>query len=211
MYIDILNLEIEDSTYVRMKKYLEILMFWQKSLNLISKDTIADAWQRHFLDSLQLLPVIKSIEESHNWQDKPLNIFDLGSGAGFPGLVLAIVDTKNQYYLIESNSKKTAFLAEVVRVVGLNNVVIINQRIKDFATQNIKADIITSRGLTKLDSLVVSLRLLGEVDSVGLFLKGQNYQQEIEDLKDKNQDLNLKISTKPSLINNDSRIIVVNS
>ncbi|MCL2567062.1 MAG: 16S rRNA (guanine(527)-N(7))-methyltransferase RsmG [Alphaproteobacteria bacterium] len=209
MYIDVLNLDVDDSTHKKLEKYLEILLFWQKSLNLISNDTIAEAWQRHFLDSLQLIKEIKLIEESYNWQNKPLSIFDLGSGAGFPGLVLAIADIKNKYYLIESNSKKTSFLAEVVRVLELDNVIIINKRIKDFTTQNIKADIITSRGLTKLDSLIDSAKLLGKHNSIGVFLKGKSYMQEITDLKVKNQESNLKISVKPSLINNEGRIIII--
>ncbi|MDR0484887.1 MAG: 16S rRNA (guanine(527)-N(7))-methyltransferase RsmG [Alphaproteobacteria bacterium] len=229
MYIDILDLEVEDFLYKKLEKYLEILLFWQRSLNLISNDTITNAWQRHFYDSLQLIKEIKAVEESkketlprdntQNISSESLNVFDLGSGAGFPGLVLAVIDTKNKYYLIESNSKKTAFLSEIVRVLELKNVIVVNKRIEDFSKENIKADIILSRGLTKLDSLVDSARMFSKQDSVCIFLKGQNYLQEIDGLNSKNkslvnqisanQECNLKVSVKQSLTNHDSKIIIV--
>lgn len=209
MYIDVLNLEIENSQQEKLDKYLEILLFWQKSINLISNDTINDVKLRHFYDSLQLLKHLRNIEEENNYVNQPINIFDLGSGAGFPGLVLAVVDPKNKYYLIESNSKKASFLLEIIRSLSLENVVVLNKRIEDLYNSEIKANVITSRGLTKLNGLVESSIKLGSNDVTCLFLKGKNYQEEINDLLSINKKNNFDISTFESLTNKDSRIIII--
>lgn len=209
MYIDILDLEIEDSQQLKLNKYLEKLLFWQKSINLISNETIEDAKLRHFYDSLQLLKHLRNLEVEKGWTDKSINIFDLGSGAGFPSLVLAIVDSKNQYYLIESNSKKSSFLLEIVRSLELKNVVVVNKRIEDFCNNEIKANIVISRGLTKLVGLVEASKNLGFHDVICMFLKGESYMQEIEDLLSKSVKASLDIHTFDSLTNKDSRIIII--
>ncbi len=209
MYIDILDLEIEDSQQLKLNKYLEKLLFWQKSINLISNETIEDAKLRHFYDSLQLLKHLRNLEVEKGWTDKSINIFDLGSGAGFPSLVLAIVDSKNQYYLIESNSKKSSFLLEIVRSLELKNVVVVNKRIEDFYNNEIKANIVISRGLTKLVGLVEASKNLGFHDVICMFLKGESYMQEIEDLLSKSVKSSLDIHTFDSLTNKDSRIIII--
>jgi 16S rRNA (guanine527-N7)-methyltransferase len=209
MYIDILDLEIEDSQQLKLNKYLDTLLFWQKSINLISNDTIKDAKLRHFYDSLQLLKHLRNLEVEKGWSDKSINIFDLGSGAGFPSLVLAIFDSKNQYYLIESNSKKASFLLEIVRSLELTNVVVVNKRIEDFYNNGIKANIVISRGLTKLVGLVEASKNLGFHDVICMFLKGESYMQEIDDLLSKNTKSSLDISTFESLTNKDSRIIII--
>lgn len=209
MYIDILDLEIEDSQQLKLNKYLEKLLFWQKSINLISNETIEDAKLRHFYDSLQLLKHLRNLEVEKGWTDKSINIFDLGSGAGFPSLVLAIVDSKNQYYLIESNSKKSSFLLEIVRSLELKNVVVVNKRIEDFYNNEIKANIVISRGLTKLVGLVEASKNLGFHDVICMFLKGESYMQEIEDLLSKSVKASLDIHTFDSLTNKDSRIIII--
>ncbi len=209
MSIDVINLGIEDSLKEKLDKYLEILIFWQKSINLISNDTIDDAMIRHFYDSLQILKYVKSIEQENNWDKESINIFDLGSGAGFPGLVLAIADPKNKYYLIESNSKKTSFLLEIIRNLSLNNVIVINERLETFANDTIKAKLIISRGLMKLSNLIESSQELGVDNFVGIFLKGKNYQQEIDDVLSNNKEAKLEIHTKNSLTSNDSKIIIV--
>ena len=209
MYIDILDLEIEDSQHLQLEKYLDTLLFWQKSINLISNDTIEDAKLRHFYDSLQLLKPLRELEKEKNWDNKSINVFDLGSGAGFPALVLAIVDPKNQYYLIESNSKKSSFLLEIIRSLSLKNVTVINKRIEDFYNSEIKANLVTSRGLTKLTGLVEASIKLGSNDVSCMFLKGKTYQEEIKDLLAEKPEFNLDITTIESLTNKDSRIIII--
>ena len=80
--------------------FQKTLFKWQKSINLISKNTIKNTWERHFLDSAQLYKFVRGIEG---------NIIDFGSGAGFPGLVLAIMGKKN-IHLVEADYKKCVFL-----------------------------------------------------------------------------------------------------
>ncbi|HRW29126.1 MAG TPA: 16S rRNA (guanine(527)-N(7))-methyltransferase RsmG [Emcibacteraceae bacterium] len=91
--------------------YSEMLSKWQKSINLVSNSTISDMWRRHFYDSAQLLSLIEKKSE-------PLKILDIGSGAGFPGLVLSILGA-GEVHLVESVGKKCAFMNQVIQKTNL--------------------------------------------------------------------------------------------
>src|SRR6202046_1394945 len=99
-------IEVPRETFGRLQDYVNLLKKWQAKINLISNSTILDVWKRHIIDSGQLM---KYLSESEN-------VIDLGSGAGFPGMVLAILGIKNMT-LVESDSRKVAFLKEVARTV----------------------------------------------------------------------------------------------
>ena len=90
------NIFVSRETFEKFHIYHNTLIKWQKSINLISKNSIKNIWERHFLDSAQLYTHVKGVTG---------NIFDFGSGAGFPGLVLAIMGRKN-IHLVESDHKK---------------------------------------------------------------------------------------------------------
>ena len=100
---------VSRETRALLEQYQALLLKWQEKINLISPATIKDCWNRHFEDSLQLLPLIPN---------GPQVLYDLGSGAGFPGLVLALTRSDIAVTLVESDAKKCAFLSAVSRETG---------------------------------------------------------------------------------------------
>ena len=164
---------VSRETINNLKKYQNLLCEWQNKFNLVSNNSLSDAWNRHFLDSAQLMDFIK--------KDAGV-VCDLGSGAGFPALVLATIfkeiNPKTHFVLIESIKKKTVFLNEVIAQLGLNAEVI-NDRIEKI--ELLKADYITARALTNLsDLLQYSVRFCKE-NTICLFLKGKTYETELND------------------------------
>ena len=169
------NFEFLKKSIPNLEKFSEIVLKWQKSLNLISKNTVSDIWNRHILDSAQLylyLPADASV------------LVDIGSGAGFPGIVLAILNKEldgsvRQFYLIESDVKKCIFLNEVVRQLDLP-VRVINERIEKIS--DIKADVLTARALADVPTLLKWSEQLRSTKTTCLFLKGESVDQEVEKL-----------------------------
>ena len=133
---------VSRETLVKLKIYAECLRRWQRQINLISKDSLDDLWHRHFLDSAQLWELCSS---------KRSRLVDLGSGAGFPGMVLSIMGRPN-VELVESNTRKCSFLGEVARVTGAN-VEITNSRLED-VTAPVLADVVTARAVAPLPKLL---------------------------------------------------------
>lgn len=154
-------------TFERLKLYNDLLLKWQDKINLVGKDTLNDVWRRHFLDSLQLINFIS---------DKQKTIVDLGSGAGFPGMVLAICGYEN-VHLIESDSRKVAFLREVARITD-TKISIHNCRIEN--NPIIKIDIFVSRALAPLEKLFKLIEKSVSHGTICFFHKGKNYSIENE-------------------------------
>lgn len=157
----------------KLETYLALLQKWQPKINLISNNTLDNAWQRHFEDSLQLLDVLP---------EGDLTLMDLGSGAGFPGLVLAIARDDLKVHLVESDQKKCSFLKTVSRETH-TNVEVYNCRIED-VSREIKPDIISARALASLDQLFdYCADWINENPNLQLiFPKGENADQELEKL-----------------------------
>lgn len=157
---------VSRETAARLAAYLALLAQWSERINLVGRDTLADPWRRHILDSAQLLPLVPRTAQS---------LVDLGSGAGFPGLVLAILGVSG-IELVEADSRKSAFLREAARVTG-TNVTIRAARIEALARRPF--DVVTARGLAPLDRLLpLACRFLGP-DSLCLFLKGARAAEEL--------------------------------
>ncbi len=192
---------VSRETYKKLCVFQKVLFKWQKSINLISKNTIKNTWERHFLDSAQLYKFISDIEG---------NIIDFGSGAGFPGLVLAIMGKKN-IHLVESDYKKCVFLKEIAMLTE-TDITIHNCRIEDLSFINV--DLITCRALASLSKLVdyveiftnKSLREKQKSPKL-LFLKGKSYYSEVAELSK-----NKKISFEeyPSITDKNGRILYIN-
>ena len=106
----------------KLRKYESLLLKWQKTINLVSSSTLKDVWARHFEDSLQIIDLVP---------DTVKTVWDLGSGAGFPGLVLAIARPDLSVNLVESDVRKSAFLQNVSRETMSGNVYIRNGRLED--------------------------------------------------------------------------------
>ena len=166
---------VSRETVDRLGKYEELLKQWQKTINLVAPGTLDRIWVRHFADSAQLLRLVPDKAES--W-------IDLGSGAGFPGLVIAILAADQgpirSVTLVESDSRKAAFLREAARNVGVA-VDILCTRIEKLPIQGTvnRFDVISARALTPLSQLLELVGPLFGENSIGLFPKGKDFESEI--------------------------------
>jgi len=163
-------------TVEKLELYAELLKKWQRAVNLVAPSTLGDVWHRHFADSAQLVQLAQRAPDANIW-------VDLGSGGGFPGLVIAILlaNHENQFvHLIESNGRKCAFLSEVVRRTGVA-AEIHEARIEDLARGGRigQADVVTSRALAPLKLLLQLASGFCSDRTLGLFLKGRDARQEI--------------------------------
>jgi 16S rRNA (guanine527-N7)-methyltransferase len=149
---------------IKIAEFEELLIKWNKTINLISSKTVRDISNRHVLDSLQLL----------SYFDKGSKIIDLGSGAGFPGIILSIAGVAD-VTLIESDSRKSAFLLQAAKLSD-GKVKIINDRIENIT--NLSCNIITSRAFSELDSIFEYSSQI-EVKDRYLLHKGVGYREEI--------------------------------
>lgn len=164
---ELIKNKVSRETFQRLETYERLLRQWQEKINLVANSTLDDIWQRHFLDSFQLLNYI----EAHVSRE---TVVDLGSGAGFPAMVLAIAGISN-IHMIESDQRKCAFLREVSRETS-TSVTIHNQRIESV---NLGADIITSRAFADLaKTLEISEKLRGE-NTQYLLLKPLDMDKEL--------------------------------
>ncbi len=137
-------------------------------MNLVGPDTIPDVWNRHIFDSAQLLDLV---DEAATWAD-------LGAGAGFPGLVLAILlkeRADSHVWLVDSLGKRCRFLQEVVDALSLRATVV-NGRAED---QRIKVDVVTARALAPMDRLLGYAQPYLQRGAQGLFLKGEKAEVEL--------------------------------
>lgn len=165
--------EIEN-IFARLEIYQELLLKWSQKINLVAPSTLSDIWQRHFLDSAQIFPHIFLCQQKNKSEN--FSCADLGSGAGFPGLVLSILGIENMY-LIESDLKKCQFLQEVARQVKAP-VTILNKRIEDVEET---FDLITARALAPLSDLLSLGERIAKPQSLFLFLKGESWSKELTD------------------------------
>ena len=163
-------LNVSRETIDKFQVYLILLEKWQRRINLVSNSTLADAWQRHILDSGQLAAY---------YPPQTRHILDVGSGAGFPGLVLAIMGGV-MVDLVESDQRKAVFLSTVVRELGLSAKVH-SQRIETMP--NLCADVITARALAPLPKLLNLIETQISLECVCLFLKGASVEDELTNLQ----------------------------
>lgn len=165
-------ISVSRETLVRLDAFVGVLLLWQSKLNLVASSTLPQLWTRHIADSLQLMPLAPG---ARVW-------VDLGSGGGFPGLPIAcaLADTPGaKVHLIESNSKKAAFLREAVRLIGVPAEVH-NRRAENFGESwPGRADVVTARALAPLKSLCDQALPMIAQGAIGLFPKGQDVDAEL--------------------------------
>ena len=166
------NLNVSRETLNDFYEYKALLSKWNEKINLVSKNTLVDIWERHFLDSGQ---IIKHVEASgKRW-------VDVGSGAGFPGLVVALLlrDRKVDcdLVLVEKNPKKVLFLNEIIRKLSLS-VEVVNDNI--YTLEPLNADILTARAFSELNNLMEIAFRHRKKEGICLFLKGENYRIELD-------------------------------
>jgi 16S rRNA (guanine527-N7)-methyltransferase len=164
--------EIPPAVIARLDRLVAALLQWQATTNLVAPSTLPELWTRHVADSLQLLPLAP---DAKHW-------VDLGSGGGFPGLVIAcaIADRPGaMVHLVESNLKKAAFLREAARLTGVPARVHA-VRIEDFVDHFAEpVEIVTARALATLVNLIESAYPLLKRGAEALFLKGRDIEAEL--------------------------------
>lgn len=161
---------VSRETLDRLRAYVDLLTRWQARINLVSTASLADVWRRHIQDSAQLYPLI---------EPKPARLYDLGSGAGFPALVLAIMGV-GEVHLVESDRRKIEFLREAARITSAK-VTLHPVRAETLAPGD--ADLVTARGCASLAELLDLARPLLKPNGQCLFLKGAGLQQELTDAR----------------------------
>jgi len=163
---------VSRETQERLDRFVELLEEWQAKTNLVAPSTLSNLWTRHVADSLQLLPLAPS---ARIWMD-------LGSGGGFPGVVIACALSESSgasVHLVERNSKKAAFLREALRVTsapGIVHLSDIEDTVDRFAG---RIDCVTARALAPLHQLIGFAEPLVTKGAKALFLKGQDVEAEL--------------------------------
>lgn len=185
---------VSRETIEKLEIYISLLQQWNKKINLVSQQGMDQVWKRHVYDSFQLIRYLDSSVKS---------IADLGSGGGFPGLILAL-STDIPVILIESDKRKTIFLREVLRQTKTQATVLC-QRIEN--VNAISADVVTARALTSLTQLLKFSKNILNKNGYCLFLKGRSVNLEIEEAQ-KNWKINYK--TFSSQTNADGVIVKIN-
>lgn len=209
---------VSRETLDRLRTYEGLLKAWQKAVNLVSPSTLDQVWHRHFADSAQLFalagfnsPSPSRPHEGGEESQGGKNWLDLGSGGGFPGLVLAILLVERlpaaRMTLVESDARKAAFLGEVARKTGLV-VEIRVERSEKTATQanSVSRDVITARALAPLPKLLGLAQPFFSPHTVALFPKGREAELEVEEARER---FEFDFSLAPSLTDDEARIVIV--
>ena len=160
------EMNVSDSVLIALGAYASALEEWQLKLNLVGPKTLVEVWHRHFFDSAQLIDHIYPFDSQ---------VADIGTGAGFPGIVLSILGVPN-VTLIESDGRKILFLREVIRICKTNTQ-IIHSRIERLTDAQFK--IITARALAPLPKMLHLCHTLIDDDGYFLFLKGESFPREL--------------------------------
>jgi 16S rRNA (guanine527-N7)-methyltransferase len=187
---------VSRETLIRLEIYEQVLRKWQPKLNLISNGTLSELWTRHFLDSFQVFELAP--KSGDLW-------LDLGSGGGFPGMVCAICaaegESSPRFELVESDTRKCAFLREVARQTGVS-VSVRNARIE--ALPPAGADIVSARALAPLPRLLEWAHRHMRPDGLCLLQKGANHGLELETAR---ADWQMEVDVQPSMTAPDSVIL----
>jgi len=190
--------DVSRETFARLERLEEFVLQWTRKINLISPSSVAEIWQRHIRDSVQIWPHAPG--GARSW-------LDLGSGGGFPGLVLAAIAVDQApdcvFTLVESDQRKCAFLAAAQRDLSLN-LRIIPERIEKLDPQF--SDVLTARALAPLPRLLNYAQPHCRPDTICLFPKGQQYRTELTDARTTHK---FKIDTIPSVTNPQAVILKI--
>lgn len=194
------DLNVSRETFEKLELLERELRRWQAIKNLVGPATLTQVWDRHIVDSLQLLDLAP---DAKTW-------LDLGSGAGFPGLVLAIAGAERglHVHLVESNSRKCAFLRQIARLTEAPATVHearLETEVPGFIG---KADVVSARALASLSMLLNWTEPLLKAGTMGLFPKGRDAEIELTEARKK---WTFEAEILPSLTDSDARILRITS
>ncbi len=198
--------DLPSDTIARLDRFVDLLLTWQSRTNLIARSSVPSLWTRHVADSLQLLDLVDSP------YGKPRIWLDLGSGGGFPGVVMACALTDvpgTQVHLVESNLKKAAFLREAIRETKAPGIVHA-VRIESLAStlDAITVDYVTARALAPLPDLLEMIAPFIKKGAKALLLKGQDLEHE---LTESTKHWHIEAERVPSRTSNAGQILVVHA
>lgn len=194
------DLNVSRETFEKLELLERELRRWQAIKNLVGPATLDQIWERHIVDSLQLLDLAPG---ARTW-------LDLGSGAGFPGLVLAIAgaDRGLRVHLVESNSRKCAFLRHIVRLTG-SAATVHEARLETVIPGFVgKADVVSARALAALAQLLDWTAPLLKAGTIGLFPKGRDAEAELTEAR---KQWTFEAETLPSSTDSSARILRITS
>ncbi|MGE0211683.1 MAG: 16S rRNA (guanine(527)-N(7))-methyltransferase RsmG [Parvibaculaceae bacterium] len=193
--------DVSRESFATLQVYCDLLLKWNRRINLIGRAGPDEIWERHIADGLQLIRFLKESDRI---------VLDLGSGAGVPGLVLAL-GTAGRYdlevRLVESNGKKAAFLREAIRLTGASAKVVMD-RIESHAKRSVKEEVnvLTARALAPLPELLGMATPWLEKGARGLFHKGSGLADELTDPRKYPR---LTFKTHPSLVGTGGFVVEV--
>ena len=190
------DLEFTHKDLEKLNKFHDELLKFNKSYNFISKSTENEVWSRHILDSAQ---IVKFIDFK-----KPLSLADLGTGAGFPGIILAIFNKNNKFHvkLYEKSKVKCDFLRTMINKLGI----ICNLYENDYQSHKIDSNYIVCRAFKKLPELLRISREIVKKSHKLIVLKGKNAQEEVNNLS---KEMIYKYRLEKSITNNELGILIV--
>ncbi|MEO9460983.1 MAG: 16S rRNA (guanine(527)-N(7))-methyltransferase RsmG [Lentilitoribacter sp.] len=166
-----LKTNVSRETLERLSTYVELIEKWNPKINLVSKSSLTEIWDRHIWDSAQIQDITV---KGDVWAD-------FGSGGGMPAIILAIfakeLNPNRSFHLVESDQRKSAFLRNVIREIGLNAVVSAS-RIEEL--EPLKADIISARALTDLNGLLGFVERHSAQGGIAIFPKGETWEKEVK-------------------------------
>jgi 16S rRNA (guanine527-N7)-methyltransferase len=188
---------VSRETLRRLTAYDAALVDWSSRINLIARSTIEDRWQRHYRDSAQLLALIP---------EDARTLVDIGSGAGFPGLVLAAMGEERRLHvsLVESVGKKAAFLSAAIAAMGLNNARVIPERVESLTLS--APDVVTARALARLPKLLEYAHEFAGEKTLLIFPKGQDVEVELTEAA---KSWHMDVERRPSVTSSGSTILTI--
>lgn len=197
----LLKLDVSRETAYALDTYVALLTRWNQSTNLVGSSTLPDIWSRHILDCGQIM--MHCPRESGDW-------VDLGTGAGLPGLIVAIFlrDTSAKVHLIESNIKKCSFLHHIARELSLNVVIHADRIERVLPGLAGHVQVVTARAVAPLPDLMDMCELLWRYKITGLFFKGQHVAKELTAAA---KSWSISYSLMPSLASDEGCILRVES
>jgi 16S rRNA (guanine527-N7)-methyltransferase len=192
-------MDVSRETLERLQIYADLLIKWQRTINLVSPATLVHLWVRHIADSAQ---VLDCAADARVW-------VDIGSGGGFPGLVTAIRladQPGTKVHMIESDQRKCAFLREVARATGAPAEVHVGRIEAVLPGLNDVANAVSARALAPLDQLIAYAENLLDKGAIGVFLKGQDVDKELTNITKYSR---FSVELKESKTHQDARVVIV--
>ena len=186
-YVKKLNVEVTEEKLKKLEEYFQILILWNNKMNLTSITEKKDVYLKHFYDSLTITKIVDLKQEE--------SLCDIGTGAGFPGIVLKIFFPHLKVTLIESLQKRVIFLNEVIQKLKLKDIVVINERAEDYAKKTRESfDVVTSRAVANIYILLEYSVHLVKIHKYFIPMKGK--LEELKDITKVSKELNIQLVDK---------------